>query len=984
MPGADPAQVMTGVDYPGTQLQTLPFAYTSNWDMLPFTESAWDDSGNGESSLDTILDGSQWTNSSIIRDNIFASTSSSGENLFAVDILTYSEFSTINPETATWRIVVNTSTSVTSVITGIYTATGSTVVYQTTSTNTIDFSTATNGGYVLIKSVVGHLGMMGVNPEDMIVDGDQFLSPNVSHGPEELVPGEVVESVGISVYTRVPSGSPLILQNTFIVDSTATSTTFDLTMLAHHPAGLSKLPPNTASVMVSYNNAILDYGTDYTVNFNDKTITISTQTTTGVVAVTVVGVGGAAYASHDYATGSKSSLTVPVGVPLANIGSLYVTLNGNSLTSDQYKVTNKGVTVSGLTGTNTLQVWVFESAYKGFSEVKEQRFTTHSLSRLATGYANDTIIVVSDATDIFVGMQVVATTPNSIGAGGVVTNISHTLGDAFYYITLSVPSIASFSAVLVDFVETSYTLTQYPGVLGPINAQAIVELNKVRLTPPNTAYYSVSAGQLTFDIDPNSNYPSGVFSLAALQVFVNGIQVRNGQDFILDQPNKRIEFRPSSLTVGDVVAITNTIYSQYYFENGQLVLNTQRITVPNNGSLKVITYTNQDSDMIRTEVFTSGTLRRYTMNRAILNDNYVWVTVEGIPLTNGLDYYIDTDNKTVIVDDNYPVKSTDTIVVMSMTDISDNTVIGYRLFKDILNRTTYKRLSDINSTQLVEPLYTTSTTIVVEEASDLPIPNPAKNAPGVILIAGERIEYMAVNGNTLSRIKRATLGTGPKDVYPIGTEVLDQGVRQILPYKETVNVSTTAVPKDLNTVYVIEEMTVTKGNGITFNTTSDYQDWVRVYHGGMPLRKDPTYVHDTSVLYDEVSANILGSVSTPSALPNTTVVGSAYIVTATNQVWVYTNSLNVDAVNGYSYRGLNYLPPEFTITPSTTSTSTILTLNLPTGRLNTGTTITLVQQTAVDWYASTATSLLNDTGAVATFLRDRQASLPDKYHYGQV
>ena len=892
MPGVDPAQVMAGVDYPGTQIQTLSFAYTSNWDMLPFTEAVWDDSGNGEQALDTILDGGD-----------------------------------------------------------------------------LAYTMAT-----------------GLNPEDMIVDGDQFLSPYVSHGPEELVPGEVVESVGISVYTRVPSGSPLILQSTFIVNSTSTSTTFDLSMISHHPAGLSKLPPNTSSVMVAYNHTILDYGTDYTVDFNNKTVTISTQTTTGVAAVTVIGVGGAAYASHDYITGTTSSLTVPVGVPLANIGSLYVTLNGNSLTSDQYKLNNKGVTVSGLTGTNTLQVWVFESAYKGFSEVKEQTFTTHSVTRLST-FSNGPLypsMTVADGTNISVGMLVVPSIPNLIGAGATVTAINYTPGGTSSNITLSVPILGNMSDVPVDFIERAYTLTQYPGVLGPINAQAIVELNKVRLIPPNTAYYSVAAGELIFDIDPNSNYPSGVFSLAALQVFINGVQVRNGKDFILDQPNKRIEFRPGFLKVGDVVAITNTIYSQYYFENGQIVLNTNRLTVPNNGNLKVVTYTNQDSDMIRTEVFTSGTLRRYTMNRAILDDNYVWVTIEGVPLTNGLDYYIGSDNKTVLVDDNYPIKSTDTVVIMSMTDIADNTVIGYRVFKDLLNRTTFKRLSDINSTQLAEPLYTTSTIIVVEESSDLPVPNPAKNAPGVILIAGERIEYMAVNGNTLSRIKRATLGTGPKDVYPVGTEVLDQGVRQILPYKETVNVSTTVVPSTLDTSYVIEDMIITIGNGISFNTTSDYQNWVKVYHGGIPLRKDAIYVHDTAVLYDEVSANIVGTVSTSTELPNTTVVGYAYIVTATNQVWVYTNSMSIDAVKGYSYRGLNYLPPEFTIAPSTTSTGTILTLNLPAGRLNTGTKITLVQQTARDWYASTATSLLNDTGAVATFLRDRQASLPDKYHYGQV
>ena len=620
MAGQLPAQVMSGIDYPGTELQTLPFTYTPNWDMLPFTEAGWDDDGNGEQALDTILDGSQWTDKTIAGENIVVNRTYSGANLFAVDAIEYPEFQEVDLLSATWRVMVSTSTNTTVVLTGIDSSLGSVVVYATTSSNTINFGTVavstatttkvaatgtttlyintltnvsvgrdgywrtisatagiligttitnvttvydpvkqgypiqlshvttgtvstsslltityrpyeTDYSYTLVKSVAGNLGMMGINPEDMIVDGDTFISPNVSHGPEELVPGEVVESVAMTVYTRVPSGSPTISQTTFMVDSTDTSTTHVLSML----------PPSTSSLMVSFNRNILDYGTDYTVNFNNKTITVSTQTVTGLVAATIVGVGGADYASSNYVTASNTStITVQSGVPLANIKSVYVTLNGNTLTTDQYTLSKKGVTVTGLTeATNTVQAWFFESIYKGYSEVKEQKFVTYS-------------------------------------------------------------------------TVTSFVLTQYPGVLGPINSQAIVELDKRRLIPPNTAYYVAAANQLFFDIDPNNNYPSGVYSLGQVQVHINGKQIVSGVDFILDQPNNRIKFLPGFLTVGDAVAITNTVYSEYYFDNDRIYLNTLKLTVPDNGSLKVITYTNHDSDVIRTEVFTAaGNLRRY-------------------------------------------------------------------------------------------------------------------------------------------------------------------------------------------------------------------------------------------------------------------------------------------------------------------------------------------------------------------------------------
>jgi hypothetical protein len=830
MPGNSSGQLMYGIDYPGTQFQTLPFAYTSNWDMLPFAESLWDDDTNGEGALDTILDGGD-----------------------------------------------------------------------------LAYTMAT-----------------GLKPEDLIVDGDTFISPNISHGPEELVPGEVQESLAISVYTRVPSGSPMISQSMIVVNNILGSTT----------APLSMLPPNTSSVMVSFNNRIMDYGTDYTLDINAKTITILPQYTTGIVGITVVGVGGSALAAAETMTATNTaSITISSGIPnLVNIGSVYASLNGTTLSSSQYTLNNKGLTVSDLdpNDTYTLQAWFFASAYKGYSEVKEQLFVT-SLS------------------------------------------------------------------------TSSYVLAQYPGVLGPVNAAAIVELNKRRLIPPHSTYYSVQAGQLSFDIDPNNPLAAaGAYDLNSLQVFVNGIQIRNTYDFILDQPNKRIVFVEGSIKIGDVIAITNFTFSDYYFDDGKIYL---KASAPNSSTLKVITYTNHDSNLIRTEVFSDNSSRRYTMNRAIYNDDYVWVTVSGNPLVNGLDYYIDIDHKTVVVDDDYPITLEDVVTVMSMTDLSDNTVIGYRMFHDILNRSTFKRISEKNSTNLAQALYTTSTTIVVQDASVLPTPTPSKNIPGVILIAGERIEYMQLDKTTniLSRIKRATLGTGAASFYPVGTKVIDQGVKQTLPHAETISVNSTATFADLRSSYVINDMIIKTGNSVTatmyttstayvdrvtgniVTTSTNYKDLVKVYYGGTPLRKTGSYVQDTTKMYDVVESNILGSISTSTLLPSVTVLGTAYIITATNEVWVYTASNEIDAVNGFIYKGLNYLPPEYDIVKDTDN---VYVLNLTTGKnavtLTTGTTITLVQYTARDWYASTTTSLLNDTGAVAVFLNERQAALPDKYHYGQL
>ena len=95
MPGKDPAQLMLGVEYAGTKVDTLPFAYSAGFDVLPLEESAWDDVGNSEQDLDSVISGGN----------------------FNYDI--------------NW----------------------------------------------------------GLNPEDIILEGDTFLSPNIGHAPEELLPG---------------------------------------------------------------------------------------------------------------------------------------------------------------------------------------------------------------------------------------------------------------------------------------------------------------------------------------------------------------------------------------------------------------------------------------------------------------------------------------------------------------------------------------------------------------------------------------------------------------------------------------------------------------------------------------------------------------------------------------------------------------------------------------------------------------------------
>jgi hypothetical protein len=95
------------------------------------------------------------------------------------------------------------------------------------------------------------------------------------------------------------------------------------------------------------------------------------------------------------------------------------------------------------------------------------------------------------------------------------------------------------------------------------------------------------------------------------------------------------------------------------------------------------------------------------------------------------------------------------------------------------------------------------------------------------------------------------------------------------------------------------------------------EDQVEVYYGGRQLNKRGVYYHDSNLSYDSPEFNMIGNVASKYDLPKTTTLKDAYIDTSTNQIWVFTNSLSSSAVNGYEYKGMKYLPPEFAIEVTT-------------------------------------------------------------------
>lgn len=181
----------------------------------------------------------------------------------------------------------------------------------------------------------------------------------------------------------------------------------------------------------------------------------------------------------------------------------------------------------------------------------------------------------------------------------------------------------------------------------------------------------------------------------------------------------------------------------------------------------------------------------------------------------------------------------------------------------MLNRTTYKRIDDSTTTQLLEPLNYYDSTISVVDGSGLTQPRRSQNQPGILFIDGERIEYLQKDGNLLSQLRRGTLGTGVKDRYEVGTMVRDQSAGNTVPYKDETITSISVSDGSSNLIPIDFAPTLdtsTLGSGWYRNTIpADFGQAkdIEVFVAGRRLRKNPTYVWQESLGPDSPSGDVL-------------------------------------------------------------------------------------------------------------------------------
>jgi hypothetical protein len=337
----------------------------------------------------------------------------------------------------------------------------------------------------------------------------------------------------------------------------------------------------------------------------------------------------------------------------------------------------------------------------------------------------------------------------------------------------------------------------------------------------------------------------------------------------VDIGNQNVEFVSGAVpTATDVICISTLVDNHYYNQGTDIILKPSAITSPYSLTagdvISVTTFNNALGMKQRREVLEGRPGGVFALRFAPLNATYTYVWLNGEQLTQQYDYTVSDTTLTII---GKTITASDRIDVMYFALESAVGATGFRIFKDMLNRTFYKRISKTATTKLTIDMIEGTQTITVQDGSVLGTPDIASNTPGVIFIDKERIEYFTKSGNTLGQLRRGTLGTGIKE-HGSGTEVVDASGTQTIPYADTVHTDTFTGDGSTATFTTTSTLTTTLQTPIEADgsVSTDYEgipaDQIDLFIGGQRLLM---VSEDGSTINYSISGNNVTLTTTPAS-----------------------------------------------------------------------------------------------------------------------
>jgi hypothetical protein len=367
----DISQLLTGVDYGGVEVTSVDFGGGAGWDADRWFTTTWDTFDNTYEDEVFVLDGSTVTfnlaqplatdvqyniykNGVRLDDPAYGTENQTNNNAVMLSITGDGEQQTLTideeliPTTAGDIIVIRKSTSDGSFI-----------------ADPRSYDTLVDGGDLNYQTA------RGIAAEDITVDGDGFVTPTTSGGPEELVPGQVLDTVDIKVYHRTGGGASTISSNSYVADGTNTTFGFDI------------LPQSNQSIIVKVDNQIVSSDA-YTVDHGTKTVIFDTAPT-ATVSINIISLSsnGDQILDTDQFEGDGSTLQFVTRVAYQENINFFVTVDGEPVdtiletTDSSYDIANRVVLVFGEAPKigAVINYALYASTEQTFSQIAVDNFT---------------------------------------------------------------------------------------------------------------------------------------------------------------------------------------------------------------------------------------------------------------------------------------------------------------------------------------------------------------------------------------------------------------------------------------------------------------------------------------------------------------------------------------------------------------------------------------------------------------------------------
>ena len=822
MKGADLNQLMTGIDFGGVQVQGTTFDVTGGWDALPWFTDNWD-SVEASSDFYVVVDGSTVDVITLP----YVPTNGQAVNIYlkrkqdtlsrSIDSLQYSEeiveaptvriddpnFGTpeqTNDNALLPTFIGDNSTNAIDVGTYVRLEDGDTLIFRpeesdgsvTITDNNIVDTNITGGSLATMNGA--YSTATGTFAEDISIDGDKFISPDQVPATEENIPGQVLDSVSIKVYTSDLQGTAPLKSKIVYGDNSTAS--YDI--------GQSVVENKSVLVFIDKVQQTLD--TDYVIDYENNTVVfVDPPVSTEIVEIISLGVGGVSIIDYQEFTADGRTLLFTTKARFDETSSVFVTVNGEQIESEFSDTGDFGQTPN-------LTLIQFAEAPAVGSVIK--------VVSLGGSFSTPALTRINQQTSVFDGSS------RSIE---VVNFNSSTERDPLSSLIVEVNNVA------LQGVDTNYFTVSDDNLV-----EVLVRNDEGEIIDIFNEY--------RFEIGNDPLEGAGSILTENIRVKQNGTELRSLIDYVYDGINKNLIFSESLLSTGDIIIVENNFRTEYSITDGIVSINSS-VALTEGDEINIIWFNEYPSIDLLSDEYAGGKVN-YVLKYQPISSEFIWVYANGARLTSGVDYRFDVNKNSIYLKTD--TTESDTVKVVIFGTQKFRLPSAYEIHKDMLNIHHYKRYSSGN-VQLSKELNYYDTTIEVTNGTLLGEPNSERNIPGVIEINKERIEYFVKSGNVLSQLRRGANGTSIVEYAPTGEDIIDLGVTETIPYSEEQErydfYSDGSSDKFGPLPFIPSKTEISnwyRGNPESFAYDTDYGqcDNIEVFVAGRRLRKAPIAVYD--------------------------------------------------------------------------------------------------------------------------------------------